>query len=258
MRFATALLLLATLSLPSQAQPRSGPGPVAGVAAPGALFAGGMARLFGDTPAFSANMQVDAKGPNGSISLPGKVSFLNGKSHFEMDATKIKGSTMPPGAVEQIKAMGMAEVHSISLPEKKEAYLIYPGLKSYSVIPVNATVADDKAEVKKTEIAKETVDGHPSTKYKVVIKGADNTQEATVWMASDLKGFPIKIQTTNEAGDSVVTFSNVNFTKPNESLFSPPADFQRYSNPTSMMQEAMMKKFGRPPTGATPPPAAAK
>jgi hypothetical protein len=154
-----------------------------------------------------------------------------------------------------MKAMGMGEMISITRPEKKESYIIYPGLKAYAVMPAtDEDAAAGKEEIKKTELGKETVDGHSTTKYKMVMKDADGKeQEATLWSASDLKDFPVKIEMNTEAGPSTVTFSDVKLGKPDESLFDPPATFQRYNDVSTMMREAMMKRFA-PPGGGFPPP----
>jgi hypothetical protein len=217
---------------------------------PQARFGAAMTKLFGENKAFTADAQMEVKMQEGTIAMPGKIAFLDGKTRFEMDATKMKGGNVPPQAAEQMKQMGMAEMVSISRPDKKETYLVYPGLKAYAVVP-DPQSEDGKTaeepEIKRTEIGKETVDGHQTTKYKVVMKDDQgNEQESTLWAASDLNGFPIKIETVNEGMPSTVTFNNVKLEKPDESLFNPPADFQRYNDMGTMMRETMMKRFAPP------------
>lgn len=220
--------------------------------APGHIFGSGLRELFGETPYFSANMQVETKAQGGQVTLPGKIVFLDGKSRFEMDASKMKGGNMGPGTAEQIKRMGMAEVVTVTVPEKKETYLIYPGLKSYASVPVNnSNATDKKPEIQKTELGKETIDGHPTTKYKVIVKDDQGKeQEATIWSASDLKGFPVKIQVNSDNAPSTITFSDVNLSKPDATLFEPPSDFQRYTDIQTMMRESMMKRFAPGGAGA--------
>lgn len=252
-----AFVFLVT-TLETQAQQRrgrpGGPGGMGG--APQPRFGASMAKIFGENKAFSADAQMEVQMQGNNISMPGKIAFLDGKTRFEMDATKMKGPNVPPQAAEQMKQMGMAEMINIARPDKKETYLVYPGLKSYAVMPdpersAEAQAAAD-ADLKRTEIGKETVDGHPTTKYKVVLKDDDGKEyESTVWEATDMKNFPIKIETINEGMPSTVTFKNVKLEKPEESLFSPPADFQRYNDVGTMMREQMMKRFA-PPGGKAP------
>ena len=222
-------------------------------------FDSAMARLFGKNTAFSSQIVMEMKSESAGMTMPGKLAFLDGKSRFEMDMANAKGPSLQLQAAEQMKAMGMAEIISITRPDKKEQYLVYPGLKSYAAVPSTDTSADSAQkpdDLKKTELGKETINGHPCTKYKVVLKDDTGKEhESTIWSASDLKDFPIKIEMTNEGVPSTITFNDVKFDKPEESLFNPPADFQRYNDPNTMMREAMMKRFAPPGgnAGGTPP-----
>ena len=253
-------VLAISLSLSTDAQQQRRPGGAGGGAGGPPQFSGAMTKLFGENKAFTANAEMEMKTPNGAITMPGKLAFLDGKSRFEMDTTKIKGAQIPPQAAEQMKQMGMAEMISISRPDKKETYIVYPGLKSYAAVPNDGgdhaavDAAAPKDDLKKTELGKETVDGHQTTKYKVVIKDDQGKEhESTMWTASDLKDFPIKIETVNEGMPSTITFKDVKFDRPEESLFNPPAEFKRYTDMNTMMQEQMMKRFA-PPAGAAPAP----
>jgi hypothetical protein len=220
-------------------------------------FGEAMTKLFGENSNFTANVNMEMKMQDSTMTMPGKLVFSGGKSRFEMDTTKMKGGNIPPGAAEQMKQMGMAEMISITRPDKKESYIIYPGLKAYAVMPTNEdqskdTPGADKANTKKTELGKETVDGHPTTKSKVVVKDADGKEtEFTVWNASDLKNFPIKMETVNEGVPATISYNEVKLEKPDDSLFEPPADFQRYTDVSTMMRETMMKRM-TPPGGAAP------
>lgn len=244
-------LSLVTSSYAQQRRPGGAGGPP--------QFSGAMTKLFGENKAFTANAEMNIQTPNGAMTMPGKLAFLDGKSRFEMDATKMKGAQIPPQAAEQMKQMGMAEMISISRPDKKENYIVYPGLKSYAAVPETegkdseADAGEKEVDLKKTELGKETIDGHATTKYKVVMKDDEGKEhESTIWTASDLKDFPIKIETVNEGMPSTITFKDVKFDKPDAALFDPPADFQRYTDLGAMMREHMMKRFAPPAGGAVP------
>ena len=258
---AVALLSFSVL-VQTQAQQRRPGGGGFGPQQP--RFDSAMAKLFGKNTAFSSDIVMEMKSEAAGMTMPGRISFLDGKSRFEMNMANAKGPSLPPQAAEQMKAMGMAEIISITRPDKKEQYLVYPGLKAYAAIPSTDGQSAQGAktdDLKKTELGKETINGHPCTKYKVQLKDDSGTEhETTIWSASDLKDFPIKIEMTNEGVPSTITFNNVKFDKPEESLFNPPADFQRYNDPNVMMREAMMKRFAPPggvgggnPPGGLPP-----
>jgi hypothetical protein len=218
-----------------------------------------MAKLFGDNQAFSANIQTDVKMSRGeTISMPGKVFFDSGKSRMEMNMSEAKGTAMPPEAAAQMKSMGMDSMVVIARPEQNDTLMIYPGLKAYAVIPnedsAPAKVADFKVET--TELGKETIDGHPCVKNKAVVtddKGKKH--ESTVWNATDLKDFPVKIETTEEGTTITMLYKNVKFAKPEAAQFNPPAGFTKYDNIMTMMQQEVMKRMqegggmGMPPGG---------
>ena len=71
-------------------------------------FTGAMDKLFGENQSFSATLEMQmASTADGTITMPGKITFDSGKSRFEMDMTQAKGGQMSPDAGAQMKAMGM-------------------------------------------------------------------------------------------------------------------------------------------------------
>ena len=208
-----------------------------------------LAKLFGDNSAFSADVEVQGKEGSSAeaMSLPGKIAFLEGKSRFEMDMTQAKGGKIPPEAAAQMKAMGMGNIIIISRPDKKHVYMLYPGMQAY-VENETKDAEDPKAaeqwKMETTELGKDTLQGHPCVKNKVIVtddKG--DKHESTVWNATDLKKFPIKIETA--VGESQVTmqFKEIKLAKPDAAMFEPPKNFKRYDTMQSMMQEEMMKRM---------------
>ena len=230
--------------LPAYAQPGR-PGGAPG----GPRLGGAMSKLFGDNQAFSAAMEMGVTDRSGNpITMPGKLSFDTGKSRFEINMADMKGGQMPPNAAAQMKAMGMDQMVTISRPDKKTAYLVYPGLQSYAEIQLSKadsapTNGDFKVET--TEIGKDTVDGHPCVKNKYVVTDNEGVKhESTVWNATDLKKFPVKIETIENGSNVTMLFKNVSLAKPAASLFDPPADFKKYDNIQQLMQQEMMKRMG--------------
>ena len=67
--------------------------------------------------------------------------------------------------------------------------------------------------------------------------------EATVWNATDLKKFPVKIETTEQGQAVTMLFKDVKLSKPEANLFDPPSDLKYYSM-MSLMQQEMMKRMG--------------
>jgi hypothetical protein len=235
-----AIIGLGLLPAFAQFGPRSG----------GPRFDGAMNKLFGANQAFSANVEFQISGGNGgdNITMPSKVNFDAGKTRFEMNMSEMKGSKMPANIMDHMKSMGMDTIISIARPDLKLTYVVYPGLNSYAEMagqdPTAGASLDD-FKVETTELGKETVEGHDCVKNKVTVTDKDGAKhESTVWNATDLKQFPIKIVTTDNGPASTILFKDVTFTKPAANLFEAPAGFTKYTDVQVMMQTEMAKKMG--------------
>jgi len=214
----------------------------------GSQFDSAMTKLFGDNTAFSGVMESQIKQKSGDvITMPGKIAFDAGQTRFEINMSEVKGSKMPPEAAEQMKSMGLDQMVTITQPKDKALYIIYPGLQSYAqmAIPDKATVTNGAFKVETTELGKETVDGHPCVENKVVVTDDKNaTHEYTVWNATDLKKFPVKIAHVEQGNEITMTFKNLALVKPAATAFDLPAGYTKYDNIQTMMQTEMMKKMG--------------
>ncbi len=230
--------------LPAHAQP-GGPGGPPG----GPQLGGPISKLFGDNQKFSAVLEMQVTDKTGKpINLPGKISYDTGNSRFELNLSDIKGGNMPPNAAAQMKSMGLDQMVTIARPDKKNVYLIYPGLQSYVEMPLpnaGSALTNGDYKMETTEIAKETLDGHPCVKNKVIVTDKDGIKhESTVWNATDLKQFPVKIQTAESGDDVIMVFKNISLAKPGANAFEAPADYTKYDNVQTMMQQQVMKRMG--------------
>ena len=218
--------------------------------APGGPNLGGpMGKLFGANQSFSATLELRTADQSGkAFTLPGKISFNAGESRFEVNMAEVQGRQMPPQAAAQMKSMGLDQMVMVSRPDKKVAYLIYPGLQSYvetGLAGVEATATNNDFKVETAELGKETVDGHPCVKNKVTVTDKDgNKHESTVWNATDLKNFPVQIQTAEGGANVTMLFKNVSLAKPEAGQFEAPAGYTKYDNMQAMMQQQLMKRMG--------------
>jgi hypothetical protein len=249
---ALATVVLSLALLPALGQPAGrGAGGMRG-GPRGPEMGGAMTKLFGENTAFSATMVMESSEMrNGAMT--GKMSCDNGKSRFEINLGE--NNTMPAPDAARMKSMGMDQIVIISRPDKMMHYMVYPGLQAYAETAVPASDATKPAtdfKVETTELGKETVDGHPCVKNKVVVTDDQGKKfESTVWNATDLKKFPVKIETTQEGHKMTLAFKDVKLAKPDAAQFEPPADMKKYDSMMSLMQEEMMKRMGG--MGARPP-----
>ena len=248
--------ILCLALLPVHAQPGMGG------ATGGPHLGGPLSKLFGDNQTFTASLEMQVTGKSGkTVTMPGKLSYDTGKQRFDLNLADMKGGGSPPGAADQMKAMGMAENITIARPDKNIVYLVFPGMQGYVEMPMPKserapTNTDFKVET--TELGKETVDGHPCVKNKYIVTDNEGGKhESIVWNATDLKKFPVKIQTTESGDEVIMLFQNVSLAKPAASAFDVPSGCTKYPNMQTMIQQQMMKAMGGAggmPGGMMPPP----
>jgi hypothetical protein len=221
----------------------------------GPLLGGATGKLFGDNQTFSATMELQTSDSNGKTVLPGKLSFDTGKSRFDVNLADMQGGRIPPDAIAQIKSMGMDQIITIARPDKHIAYIIYPGMLSYveSDLPDSAASTTNDYKVETVAIGQETVDGHPCEKNKVTVTDKDGKHhESIVWDATDLKKFPMEIQTADGGSKVTMLFRNVSLAKPDAALFDAPPAYAKYDNVQTLIQQQVMKHMN----GMSHPPGA--
>lgn len=230
--------------------------PVSQAQMPGRMPGGGpgmnaaLTKLFGDIKGFSSQVEARIldKNQKETTSLAMQFALLDNQVRTELDMSSIKGAQMPPDAVASMKQMGMDKIISIVRSDRNAMLLIYPGLKSYAEMTMpqgEGAASDEDVKIQKTALGKETIDGHPCTKNKVVITPkSGESQEAIVWNASDLKDFPIQMQMTDNDNTVVMKYKDIKMAKPDAQLFEAPAGFTRYNDMQQLMGAAMQKMMG--------------
>jgi hypothetical protein len=175
-------------------------------------------------------------------------ALLDGKMRIEIDMSKMKNLDVPAEAAASMKQFGMDRVVSLVRPDKQTSYVIFPGMQSYAAMPLPKQDLETYAKnpkIEKTALGKENIDGHPCVKNKVVMTDdAGQKHEATVWNATDLKDFPVQIQTMEKGDTVILRYRQIQLAKPDAKQFEPPADFKAYDDIQSLMQGAMMKMIG--------------
>lgn len=246
LRYALVLACAVVLGAASSLHAQFG-GPGRGSALPGMNPA--LAKVFGKNNAFSAKVQMKITDASGTelMSGPATYAFLEGSTYWAMDMSEIKSAQMPPQAAAQMKAMGMAEMTTISKANAKSFLLVYPGMKAYvEMSSSSVSGANESADIKTEAAGEETVNGHKCKKNKVTIKDGGKTQELLTWNATDLKDFPVRVEFADTNNKVQMDYSDIKLEKPDAKLFEAPKDFTRYENVQQMLQTEMMKRMGAP------------
>ena len=201
-----------------------------------------MTKLFGDTKAFSAKAEMLALDKSGqpAIQVPMNFALLDNKVRMDIDMTQVKGPQAPPDQVALLKQMAMDRVACIVALDKKAMQLIFPSLAAYVETPLpedEAAALNKDLKLHKTPLGKETIDGHPCVKNRVVMTDTKGQKaEAVVWNATDLKEFPVQMQMNDKETTVVMRYKEVHLSKPDAKQFDAPAGFTKHTD----MQQLMM------------------
>lgn len=192
-------------------------------------------KLFGKHDDFTVDTEFEMK--NTQVTLSMVISVSGGKLRADTDMSRYRGAGINAevqSEIKKLKTLGMDRIVSITRPDKNRLYRLYPARKVYdeAALPPEATATNVIAKIKKTPVARETIDGHPCLKCKVVLMDSKNRQqEMTVWEATDLKDFPIKVQLSENGENLVVRNRNIRLTKPLASQFEIPAGYTKSKLP---------------------------
>jgi hypothetical protein len=195
-----------------------------------------MIKLFGENLAFTA--QVDVRVYNSNrvewLRMPSVFASADTKLRVDVDMKLLKSSIIQQAMINRFTQLGMDRVTSVIRPDKKATYIIYPGAKSYTAMPMaieDTQIASQKVE--KKPLGHETVDGHACVKNLSTVKSQKGAVliQATTWNAADLKDFPIEIEIKESGNITMMHFQNVNLAKPDARLFDIPAGYKDSNAP---------------------------
>jgi hypothetical protein len=219
-----------------------------GSGAPGMNAA--MIRFFGSNTNFisKAEVRVVDKNQKETTAMTMGFQMLAGKMRVDINMAEVKSKEMSPEFAATMKQMGMDQMSTIMLPEQKQIITIYPGLKSYAIVPMPKDEADAAAmtyKMEKSRAGKETIDGHACEKNNVTLTDSKGgKQHAIVWNATDLKDFPVQMQIPDEDSTLTMKFKDVKLGRPETSQFEAPAGLTKYDDISTLMSDAVAKKMG--------------
>ena len=207
-----------------------------------------MTKLFGDIKAFSAKAEMRAldKAGQPAIQVPMNFALLDNKVRMDIDMTQLKGPQAPPDQVALLKQMAMDRVACIVALDKKAMQLIFPSLAAYVETPLpedEAAALNNDLKLHKTPLGKETIDGHPCVKNRVVMTDTKGQKaEAVVWNATDLKEFPVQMQMNDKETTVVMRYKEVRLSKPDAKQFDAPTGFTKHADMQQLMLAIAQKQ----------------
>jgi len=127
--------------------------------------------------------------------------------------------------------MGGMQMVTIVRPDKKVMWMLMPMQRMYQEMDMNSAARQDYTgvpdDVQISEMGSETVDGMPTTKYKMILK--DKSAGGFVWLNKD--NIPVKMDLLSKDGGEKtrvkVTLKNIKVGKQDPALFELPAGYSR-------------------------------
>src|SRR5262245_46974438 len=174
-----------------------------------------MTKLFGDIKAFSARAEMRALNPSGQLAIlvPMNFALLDNKVRLDIDMSRLTGPQAPPDQVALLKQMAMDRVACIVALDKKAMQLIFPSLSAYVETPLpeeEVAALSKDLKLHRTPLGKETIDGHPCVKNRVIMSdGKGQNVEAVLWNATDLKDFPVQMQMNDKQTTVIMRYNDV-------------------------------------------------
>lgn len=223
-------------------------------------------RLFGTNNAFTAQAEMRMLGKDNKelVSLPMNFALTGNKIRVTVDMNQMR-NTLRPDATAQMKPLGLDQIVSIIRPESRTNLILFPKLRAYLKLEMPANEAEaflKRAKLERANVGKEKMEGYNCIKQRVTITDADGQKsEATVWIAPELRNFPVCVATREKEGVVTVRFRKIQFGAVAPSQFEPPAGFAEFNDLQMLVAGPGMKYMLANGTGlksaqTAPPPAA--
>lgn len=125
----------------------------------------------------------------------------------------------------------------------RKGYVLSEALQGYAPVASPVQITNITTVSETAGPAADRVNGHPGHEVEVSLAMSDGTAARfSIWRASDLNGFPVRIKTVGTEKPFELNISEMRPAKLSQDIFTPPDSFTKYSNPDVMGGELMARK----------------
>jgi len=183
-----------------------------------------------DFSALMVSTSVD-KSRSETHSFEAPIAKAGEKFRMDMDMSRMAKGEEKPNV--------MSKMINISRGDKTVAYTLYPNKQKYITHKdTEEGHLGEEPKVEKTKVGSETIDKHPTDKYKVKITYKNGeSHEGFIWNATDLDGMTIKSEVENKDYRITTELKNIVPKTPAASLFEIPAGFTEAKDFMELMME---------------------
>lgn len=234
---ATLILALLAATLPARAQ-------FDGASSPG--VSASLIRLFGTNFAFTAQVEYQLLNRSNQevVHLPMTLARSGNQLRVGIDLARMNNREQP-AALAQVKPLGLDQIVTILRPDQRVTCQVFPKLNAFVKLPMPPSESEaflKPAKMERSVLGREQMEGYACVKYRVAAYDEQGRRhDATVWNAGELRDFPVRVATVEEAGTVVMRFREVRFVHPEAAQFEPPRGYVECADMQALMAGPVAK-----------------
>jgi len=190
---------------------------------------GPIALMLTNQSGFSARATMPAAAPDWPKPLSGQLLGRGSKLLFAADPEK--SNKKHPDA-------GLIFIWDV---DRNTGFVLSDALQGYA--PISSTLSYTNIAYSPASAAPRKIQGHSCKLQEAKMISSDGSSAAfRIWIAADLNGLPVKVESIDSAAPLMVDISEIRLEPPPLDLFAPPAGFTRYNSPEAMMTEITIRE----------------
>ncbi len=195
------------------------------------FLTGPISALLTNVEGFSAHAVLQLPAPKDKPkTLSGELLGRGGRLLFAMDPPRDEG-----------KRSRLAGISFLWDVASRTGYILSEPMQGCAPVAADPTGTNLVLQQTATRPAPEAVEGHRCDLADLTATAGDSTTTLQVWKAKDLKGFPVRVS-SSQPTTITLTFSKIRLEPPPSQLFLVPEGFASYDNSEAMMSEMAVRQ----------------
>jgi hypothetical protein len=224
-----------------------------------------LTNVFGAHHSFTGVADIQVNEPGMPSTLQIGLCRQGDKYRVFLDFANFQGGAATAPLMRLMRQMGTDKIINIMRLDKGVTWRVYPGVQAYheSTIALQTEGATEetktslaailKSKMDRADAGEETVNGHPCAKKQIrLVNGREQLDIGFLWLARDMKDFPVRIELRNDGTPFVITFKEVRTTNVDARLFEVPAGYQKYKGIAEITAAARARRAAAPRPPAKP------
>jgi hypothetical protein len=135
---------------------------------------------------------------------------------------------------------GLSYIWDVS---ENRGYILSEPLQGYAPLNSPVRLTNIVVQERMTKEPLERIQGHPCEQFQALVSSSDGKETTLKFSrATDLKGFPLRIDSTNSSPGFTLNFLSLRLQTPPLEAFRPPEAFTRFETADAMMSEILRRQ----------------